>query len=480
MEMNKIVEKREWMILGIGVIGIGIVVIWRMLHWVWLRPKKLERLLRAQGFRGNSYGGRRLLFGDMRDNISLIRLAHSSPIPLSVSHNILPRVIPFLHHSIDLHGKKCFVWHGPIPRVNIMEPAVIKEVLTKQYDLPKLKSNPLVNLLTTGLAKYDGQKWTKHRRIVNPAFHLEKLKCMLSAFSLCCSEIVSKWEKEVSTHPEGSCELNLWPDIEAFSGDVISRTAFGSSYKEGRRIFQLQKEQADLTIRAINSVYIPGWRFLPTKRNRRMKRICKEVYALLGEMVSKRVKAMKAGEAVNNDLLDLLLESNFRENEEHGNNKRLGMSIKEVIEECRLFYLAGQETTSALIAWTLVLLGKHQNWQQQARQEVLKVFGHCEPTFDGLSQLKIVSMILNEVLRLYPPVVVLIRTIEEDLKVGGFELPAGVQISIPTVAIHHDEEIWGEDAKEFKPERFAKGFQMRQVQRTKCRICHSDGDPRSA
>ena len=70
--------------------------------------------------------------------------------------------------------------------------------------------------------------------------------------------MVNKWKK---LSVEGSCELDVWPYLENLTGDVIARTAFGSSYEEGRKIFQLQKEQTYLTIKVATSVYIPGWRY---------------------------------------------------------------------------------------------------------------------------------------------------------------------------------------------------------------------------
>jgi len=73
-------------------------------------------------------------------------------------------------------GKKSFIWFGSTPRVTILEPEQIKDVLNKMSDFPKPKSNPLVKLLATGLIDHEGEKWSKHRRLINPAFNLEKLK----------------------------------------------------------------------------------------------------------------------------------------------------------------------------------------------------------------------------------------------------------------------------------------------------------------
>ena len=120
-----------------------------------------------------------------------------------------------------------------------------------------------------------------------------------------------------------------------------------------------------------------------------MEEIRKEVHFSLQKIIDKKMARITKGEA-SDDLLGILLESNMKEIQ-HGSNS-VGMSINEVIEECKVFYFAGQETTSVLMVWTMVLLSMNPNWQTKGREEVLQVFGKDKPNIDGLNRLKIVSI----------------------------------------------------------------------------------------
>ncbi|KAL6842327.1 hypothetical protein ACP4OV_027754 [Aristida adscensionis] len=435
---------------------LGAVLLWqagRLLDRLWLEPRRLERALRSRGVRGTPY---RAVDGDLGEYNRMAREAWSRPLPLRC-HNITPRVAPFLHRNIREHGKASMYWFGPIPKVAIVDPNVAKDVLSNKFGhFEKLRFPALSRLFSRGLANHEGGKWVKHRRILNPAFHMEKLKLMLPVFSECCEELVSRWVESLGSND--CLELDVWPELQNLTGDVISRTAFGSSYLEGKRIFQLQADQAERFVKNFQKIGIPGYMLLPTGNNRRMRRNNNEINSILRDLIEKRIQAMKKGGSTKNDLLGLLLESNMRDTNDGDDQTRMGMTIEDVIEECKLFYFAGMETTSVLLTWTMVVLSMHHEWQDRAREEVLGLFGNSKPEYDGLSRLKVVTMILYEVLRLYPPAVTFNRRTYKEMEIGGITYPAGVIVELPVLFIHHDPDIWGSDVHEFRPDRFLEGI----------------------
>ncbi|KAF7848002.1 hypothetical protein BT93_L2379 [Corymbia citriodora subsp. variegata] len=405
---------------------------WKLLCMFWLKPKKLERCLRRQGINGTTY---RLSFQDLRDIMRMAKQAPSQPIT-PFSSDIVPHLFPSYHLFIKKYGKLCFTWFGPTPVLNIMDSDMFKEIYSRINEFEKPRPKAIRDLLISGLLNIEGEKWAKHRKIINPAFHYGKLKDVVTATCSSCEEMIRGWEKQ-----RLAGEVDVWPHLQHLTGDVIYRAAFGGTYNKVKSIIHLQQEQIGLTHKILQIANILGWCLLPNKLRKRMKEIDHKVKGLLEEVVTKREKAIKEGGADYNDLLGLLLKSNMKEIQESGHQN--GMSIEDVIQECKAFSFAGQETTAVLLTWTLILLSKYQNWQHRAREEILQVFGNNKPDFDGLSRLKIVSMILNEVLRLYPPGFMTMRTVHKTTKLGNIQVPPGVVLLVPMILIHHDLEIWG-------------------------------------
>jgi len=100
----------------------------------------------------------------------------SKPMPLRC-HDIGAHVLPFLYSTVQEQGKQCISWFGPVPKVSVTDPNLVREVMSKKFGhIQKVKFPALSKLLAVGVANHEGEKWVKHRRILNPAFHVDKLK----------------------------------------------------------------------------------------------------------------------------------------------------------------------------------------------------------------------------------------------------------------------------------------------------------------
>ena len=175
--------------------------------------------------------------------------------------------------------------------------------------------------------------------------------------------------------------------------------------------------------------------------------------------------AGEAPDAAESSKADVDLLGLMRAATEDGSGKEASMSDQQLMDECVTFLVAGHETTSNLLSWTMVLLSQHPEWQEKAREEVQQVLGSYvrgdnmqELDFDKLNELKVVGMILNETLRLYPPAYAVSRSCVKTTKLSdNLTLPAGSGVILPIGVLHRRKELWGEDADEFKPQRFENG-----------------------
>ncbi|MED6186926.1 hypothetical protein PIB30_071378 [Stylosanthes scabra] len=124
---------------------------WRILNWLWLKPKKIERLLRAQGLQGTPY---KVLVGDSKDYTKMQIEATTKSMNTS-DDDIAPRTLPYVLQCYNKYGKNSFFWFGGIPKLIVTDPELIKDVFSKNYDYPKSDTNPLIRLLVNGLGGHE-------------------------------------------------------------------------------------------------------------------------------------------------------------------------------------------------------------------------------------------------------------------------------------------------------------------------------------
>ncbi|KAI9117504.1 hypothetical protein K1719_011670 [Acacia pycnantha] len=436
------VEVWSWM-KSVCVWLMGVVVVVKIGVSLWWRPCKIQSHFRRQGIRGPPY---RFFIGNVHQVVSMMLHASSQPI-IPFSHHILPRVLPFYHHWNKLYGATFLVWFGPTVRVTVSDPDLIREIFTSKSEFyEKNEAPPLVKQLEgDGLLSLKGEKWAHHRKIISPTFHMDNLKLLIPVMATTVADMTAKWSES-----GGEVEIEVSEWFQTLTEDVITRTAFGSSYEDGKAIFRLQAQQMVIAAEAFQKVFIPGYRFIPTRRNIRSWMLEREIKRSVVKLIGKRRARDEAEEeeGAARDLLGLMMKT------ESGK-----VTVEDMVEECKTFFFAGKHTTSNLLTWTTILLAMHPQWQLLARDEVLRVCGSSRdpPTKDQLLKLKTLSMIINESLRLYPPTIATIRRAKTDMDLGGYKIPRGTELLIPILAVHHDQSIWGNDVNEFNPGRFSEG-----------------------
>ncbi|XP_075657749.1 cytochrome P450 CYP749A22-like isoform X1 [Castanea sativa] len=409
-------------------------------------PIRMQYLMGSQGIKGPSY---RSFNGSTKEIMNMKIEAMSRSMDLS--HDILSKIEPHIHSWVNKYGKNFLQWDGPEAQMVLTEPELIKEILNNRdnaFPKPKTTISFVKKLLGDGLVKSEGEKWAKMRKLANSAFHGESLKNMIPAMITSVEVMLERWE-----HHEGK-EIEVFEEFRLLSSEVISRTAFGSSYLEGENIFQMLMKLTLLTSRNIHKLKFTGIsKFYKTSDEIESERLEKEIFNSILEIIKKKEEKVMTEEvgSFGNDFLQLLVMAY------HDANSSPKMSIQDLVDECKTFYFAGQETTNSLLAWTVLLLAIHTDWQEEARKEVLNLFGHQNPNPDGITKLKTMGMIINESLRLYPPIPLIARKVKRKTRLGKLTLPAELVLLISNIAVHHDPQVWGEDVHLFKPERFSEG-----------------------
>ncbi|XP_023890887.2 cytochrome P450 714C2 isoform X2 [Quercus suber] len=299
-------------------------------------------------------------------------------------------------------------------------------------------------LLGQGILSSNGATWAHQRKIIAPELYIDKVKGMVNLMVDSTTSMLRSWESRIENEG-GIADIKINDDLRSLSADIISRACFGSNYSQGEEIFLKLK-----TLQGIMSkgnVGIPGFRFLPSKNNRAMWKLEEEINSMILKVVKQHTEA-----SYEKDLLQMILEG------AKSNNDYYGPCDKFIVDNCKNIYFAGHETTAITASWSLMLLAAHPEWQARARAEVLEIVGDSLPDANMLRNMKTLTMVIQETLRLYPPAAFVNREALEDITFKDMMIPKGIniQIPIPILQLHYD--LWGPDAHKFNPERFAHGI----------------------
>jgi cytochrome P450 len=291
-------------------------------------------------------------------------------------------------------------------------------------------------LLGNGLPLIDGDFWLRERRMLQPAFHRERLGKLTDTITSVIDRFMQDWAGKAK---QGQT-LDLDDEMMMLTLTVIIKTMFSSPIDDKipalSHAFQVASKfmlwRSQQMLQLPLSVPIPRH----VEYNRALKVLNETIYPLIAD----------GRKHPKDDLLGMMLEMRDADTGE-------GLSDLQARDEVVTIFFAGHETTAATLSWAFYLLSQHPEVEERLRAELRSVLNGRVPGFADLPKLTYMQQVIHEVLRLYPAAYLFAREAILDDVLDGYRIPAQTLIFISPFVGHRDPKYWP-DPERFDPERF--------------------------
>jgi cytochrome P450 len=294
--------------------------------------------------------------------------------------------------------------------------------------------NEIRSLFGDGVLTSQDDQWQRQRRFLQPLFTSRRVMGYAATMGQAIEELAGQWRRRAPG------VVDLHDQMTRLTLRIVCRVLFGEDVNEAvpvvQRAFGPLGEAARQ--RAMAPVRLPlTW---PTPVNRRAVRSQRALYGVCDEIIARRRSRSDRQE----DLIGLLLDAQV---------DGAGLADAEIRDQVLIFLLAGHETTSTALTYTLHLLGRHPDVQQRVREEVDAIVGSRRPTAPDAAALVYTTRVLKEAMRLYPSAPLIGRRAVQDDEIAGYHIPAGAQVVVAPWVIHRHPTYW-DDPQRFDPDRF--------------------------
>lgn len=327
---------------------------------------------------------------------------------------------------------------GLTPSVIIGHPNLVEDVLvTHNNDYRKgFGTRRLGSLLGNGLLLSEGEFWLRQRRLMQPAFHRQRLTTMANSMVEITSDLIGGWRN--------GQQKAINQEMIEVTVRVVGRALFGTDVREdldtirlASRVFSEHFRSRLFTMLTL----IPDQ--FPTPGNLRYQRAVRD----LDRMVARIIAARRSGEKAGNDLLDMLLEAR--------DDTGRGMDDHQLRDEVTTLLLAGFDTTALALTWAFVLLAQYPGVEARLHDDLQAVLGGRLPTMEDAPRLRYVEHVVAETLRLYPSAWAIGRDALRTTDLGGQRVEKGMSVLFSPWAFHRDPRFW-EQPDVFLPERWER------------------------
>ncbi|WP_184813431.1 cytochrome P450 [Actinophytocola algeriensis] len=292
--------------------------------------------------------------------------------------------------------------------------------------------------LGDGLLTSEGALWKEQRRTIQPVFQHKRIAKQADVIVSESLGLVARLRAQLST--DGP--VDVLSEVTALTLGVLGSTLLDADLGEFESVghsFEAVQDQAMFEMETLGM--IPRW--LPLKGQRAFRSARDDLQRIVGLLVEHRkANPVEAGD----DVLTRLIASTNKETDRRVADRRMR-------DELVTLLLAGHETTASTVGWTLDFVGRHPEVRERLHEEAVAVYGDRRPVYEDLTKLRYTHMVLQEAMRLHPPVWILPRRALEADEVGGYHVPAGAEVLICPYTLHRHPRYWAEPER-FDPERF--------------------------
>ncbi|MFH8581559.1 cytochrome P450 [Streptomyces zaomyceticus] len=295
-------------------------------------------------------------------------------------------------------------------------------------------------VLGDGLLTSEGELWRKQRRTVQPAFKPGRVAAQAGAVAEESGRLV-----ELLRGRAGDAPVDVLHEITGLTLGVLGRTLMDTSLEGHGGIahaFEAVQDQAMFDM--VTQGLVPTW--VPFGTQRRFRAARRELTRTVDELVADRGARMSEDDGADDAFARMILAAQAHPDPATG--RRL------LQEELVTLLLAGHETTASTLGWTLLLLARHPHVRDLVREEARAVLaGGRLPDAEDLHKLSYTTQVVQEAMRLYPPVWILPRIAQAADEIGGFTVSAGADVLVCPYTMHRHPDLW-DDPERFDPSRF--------------------------
>jgi cytochrome P450 len=292
--------------------------------------------------------------------------------------------------------------------------------------------------LGDGLLTSEGELWRKQRKVIQPAFQAKRIAGQAGVIVREASAMIGRLRELAGTGP-----VNVTAQLTGLTLGVLGRTLLDedlAGYGTIGHSFEAVQDQAMFEMVTLGAV--PMW--LPLPHQLRFRRARAELQQVVDELTeARRANPSSDGD----DVLSRLIESVRAEADPKVGRVRMR-------DELITLLLAGHETTASTLSWCFHLIAGHPEVGERVRAEALETLGDRDPEYEDLSRLGYTSMVVEEAMRLYPPVWMLSRIAQGPDEIGGYRVPAGADVVVCPYTMHRNPRYWDAPGL-FDPERFS-------------------------